>query len=99
MKSYLRGLLLAAPFTLLSSAALANDVEGKIESINKDDQSFVVQGITFFVNESTDYDDGLKSFDDLQVGQLVEVDFDYRDGKHHATEVELENRPGATASR
>lgn len=99
MKSYLRVLLFASPFALLSSAALANDIEGKIDSINKDDRSFVVQGITFFADEKTDYDDGLKNFESLQVGQVVEVDFDYRDGKHHATEAELEDKSAQTASK
>jgi cold shock CspA family protein len=43
------------------------------------------------VNQSTDYDDGLKGFADLREGQKVEVDFEYRDGKHFATEIELED--------
>lgn len=91
MKNPLKALFLAAPFALLANAALANDIEGQIESINKEEQSFVVQGITFYANQSTDYDDGLKEFSDLQVGQKVEVDFDYRDGKHQVSEVELDN--------
>jgi cold shock CspA family protein len=35
-------------------------------------------------------DIGLKEFEDLKVGQKVEVDFEYREGKHFANEVELE---------
>ena len=46
-------------------------------------KSLVVQGIRFFVTPSTDYDDGLKGFADLREGQKVEVDFEYRDGKHY----------------
>ncbi len=91
MKNRLRLLLAGVPFVLLSSAALADDIEGQVESINKGNQTFVVQGITFYTNESTDYDDGLKGFGSLQVGQKVEVDFDYRDGRHYATEIELED--------
>src|SRR5690606_34585522 len=91
MKNRLRMFLAGVPFVLLSSAALADDIEGQVESINKGNQTFVVQGITFFANESTDYDDGLKDFNSLQVGQKVEVDFDYRDGRHYATEIELED--------
>lgn len=33
----------------------------------------------------------LESFADLQVGQKVEVDFDYRDGRHVAKEIERED--------
>jgi hypothetical protein len=75
---------------LSSSPVLADDIEGRIESIHESSQSFVVQGIHFFVTPSTDYDDGLKGFNDLREGQKVEVDFEYRDGKHFVTEIELE---------
>lgn len=91
MKAQVKALLLAVSVGLFSASALANDVEGQIESINPEDQSFVVQGIRFYATELTDYDDGLEAFADLEVGQLVEVDFKYRDGKHYATEIELED--------
>jgi len=58
--------------------------------IDRTERSLVVQGIRLFVTPSTDCDDGLRGFDDLKVGQKVEVDFRYRDGRHFATEVELE---------
>jgi len=73
-----------------ASLAAADDLEGSIETLDRSSRSFVVQGIRFFVTPETDYDDGLKSFDDLKEGQKVEVDFEYRDRKHLATEVELE---------
>lgn len=82
--------LLAGFLVLCSGSALADDVEGRIESISQGERTFVVQGIRFFVTDSTDYDDGLKGFADLKEGQRVEVDFDYRDRKHFATEIELE---------
>lgn len=87
------GLLIAAASSLLLLAgqALANDLEGRIESIDAEQQTFVVQGITFHVSADTDYDDGLKGFDDLKEGQRVEVDFEYRDGHHHAIEIELDD--------
>ena len=78
-------------FMMLPGPALADDLEGHIEFVDPVNQSFVVQGITFYVTPSTDYDDGLKSFADLRPGQKVEVDFKYRDGKHYATEIELED--------
>lgn len=87
------GLYAAAVSSLLfvSGSALANDLEGKIESIDADQQTFMVQGITFHVSGDTDYDDGLKRFEDLKEGQKVEVDFEFRDGRHHATEIELDD--------
>jgi hypothetical protein len=91
MHTFVKALLGASALALVSAAALAEDIEGLIESINPSSQSFVVQGIEFFVTPSTDYDDGLKGFGSLAVGQKVEVDFDYRDGQHHVIEVELEN--------
>lgn len=74
-----------------SVVASANDLEGVIDSINPEQQSFIVQGIEFFTTETTDYDDGLRSFADLQISQRVEVDFVYRDNRHYATEVELDD--------
>ena len=59
MKAQVKALLLAVSVGLFSVSALANDVEGQIESINPEDQSFVVQGIRFYATELTDYDDGL----------------------------------------
>ena len=91
MKKHLSALLASLCLALGSSPALADDIEGRIESINQSEQSFVVQGIRFFATESTDYDDGLHRFSDLKEGQRVEVDFEYRDGRHFATEIELED--------
>lgn len=91
MKTCFKALLGCFFFVLYSSPALADDVEGHIESINQSEQSFVVHGIKFFVTQTTDYDNGLKELADLRKGQKVEVDFEYRDGKHFATEIELED--------
>lgn len=91
MKTQLTTLLAAFTLVLFSTSSLANDVEGYIETIDLDNESFVVQGIQFFVTPSTVYDDGPQSFSDLGAGQKVEVDFEYRDGKHYAIEVELED--------
>ena len=89
-----KGLLscIAAVTMMASNAAMADDLEGKVEAVDAGNQTFVVQGITFHVTKKTDYDDGLRQFGDLQVGQRVEVDFKYRDGKHYATEAELDRR-------
>ncbi|MFZ7126704.1 MAG: DUF5666 domain-containing protein [Desulfobacterales bacterium] len=83
----LAGLLLA----LASHPVLADDLEGRVDSVNSSNRSFTLQGIEFFVTPSTDYDDGLESFDDLNAGQKIEVDFEYRNGKHIAVEIERED--------
>lgn len=77
---------------LVSPLAVANDVEGEIESLDREEKTFEVQGITFHASEDTRFDDDLKSFDDLEEGQTVEVDFEYRDGRHYATEIEKEKK-------
>lgn len=91
MKNHRKTLLPICLLVLWATPVLADDLEGRIASIDSGEQSFVVQGIRFFVTPSTDYDDGLKGFADLQVGQKVEVDFDYRDGRHVAKEIEPED--------
>lgn len=91
MKNRFGVVLAGFSLVLFSNVALAEDLEGRIESIDRSSRSFVVQGIEFFVTPSTDYDDRLRGFDDLREGQKVEVDFQYRDGKHYVTEVELDD--------
>ena len=92
MKSRLMTVSMSFLLILCALPAFAdNDLEGIIESIRPGDQSFVVQEIRFFATPTTDYDDGLRRFDDLRTGQKVEVDFKYREGKHIAVEIELED--------
>lgn len=91
MVSRFKALATSFFLVLCSSTALADDLEGRVESINPSDRTFVVQGIRFVATAATDYDDGLRGFDDLREGQKVEVDFEYRDGRHFATEVELDD--------
>ncbi len=81
---------LAVGLAFASSTWASNDVTGEIEAIDAEAQTITVQGIEFQTDERTDYDDGLKRFEDLAVGQRVEVDFEYRDGRHIATEIERE---------
>jgi hypothetical protein len=91
MHKTFRNLIVAAAFAALAGAAHANDIEGVIEHIDAANRSVTVQGITFYTTDATDYDDGLDRFEDLRVGQRVEIDFEYRDGRHIATEIELED--------
>lgn len=74
-----------------AGTAWADDVEGVIERVDASARTLTVQGISFHTTAATDYDDGLNRFEDLREGQRVEVDFDYREGRHVATEIELED--------
>lgn len=74
-----------------AAAAHANDVKGEIESLDSEGRTLTVQGIIFHTDDDTDYDDGLSSFDDLEEGQKVEVDFEYDGERHLAKEIELED--------
>jgi hypothetical protein len=93
MKNHIKVLLLIS-FLLMfvSGPAFAKDeIKGRIESIDPVGQSFVVKGTRFFVTQSTDYEEHLKGFSGLRVGQKVEVEYKNRDGKNFATEIELED--------
>lgn len=75
---------------VLSSAAAmawAHDIEGTIERIDAANRSLTVQGIPFHTTAATDYDEGLRRFEDLRIGQRVEVG----DGRHTATGIELDD--------
>jgi hypothetical protein len=76
-------------WALLTAGTLgAAELEGSIESVNLDRKSFVVEGITFFVTETTEFAGGLEGFIDLVRGLEVEVDFEFENGRHVATAIE-----------
>lgn len=91
--SYLQvaGLAVALSLPLAARADDDRDIEGVIESIDARNRSFVVDGKTYRADDRTDYDDDLKQFSDLRVGQRVEVDYVIRDGDRLATEIELDD--------
>lgn len=62
MKFKIKISLIVLLFMFLAGSAMADDLEGFIESVDQSSQSFVVQGITFYTTPLTDYDDGLSSF-------------------------------------
>ena len=76
---------------LTAASAHADDLEGDIESIDKEAMSFVVDGKSFSTNEQTEYEDKLKSFGDLQQGMRVEVDYEETNGEMIATEIEIDD--------
>jgi hypothetical protein len=83
--------MVALSLGLAAVIAQANDIEGVIERVDSAARTLTIQGITFHTTEQTDYDDGLNRFEDLRQGQRVEVDFVFVDGRHIATEIELED--------
>jgi hypothetical protein len=88
----LNRLLLSAALLTGAGAALADDdIEGRIESINAADRSFVVEGQRIFTTERTDYDDEYTRFEDLRVGHRVEVDVARREGRLIAEEIERDD--------
>lgn len=91
--NYLKAAGLAVALTLAPAvwADDDNDTEGRIESIDRQSRSFVVNGMRIHADRHTDYDDDLHHFSDLRVGQKVEVDYANRNGRRLATEIELDD--------
>lgn len=85
------GLATALSFSYAAWADDDEDIEGRIEAIDPQTRSFVVNGMVFHVDDRTDYDDELNRFADLRVGQRVEVDYVVRDGNRYAREIELDD--------
>lgn len=89
---HLRPLSLAIALLFASATTWADDdIEGRIESINVAERSFVVNGQTIFATDATDYDDEYERFSDLRVGHRVEVDVEKRNGRWIAEEIERDD--------
>jgi hypothetical protein len=71
------GLFVSSAF---AAEARAEDVEGTVESLNARERSFVIAGQKIYTTDKTKYEDGLRSFDDIKVGEKLEVDY-HRDGE------------------
>ena len=83
-----RALLLAAALTLGVGAAHAEDIKGRIQSIDLSARTFSVNGETIYITDKTDYENDYKRFEDLRDGHYVEVDVDRRDGRLYADDIE-----------
>ncbi|SEO55737.1 DUF5666 domain-containing protein [Aquisalimonas asiatica] len=87
-----RQVVFAVAGVLFATAVLAgNEVKGPIQAIDVERQTVTVQGIALETGRHTDYDDGYRRFEDLREGDRVEVEFEYRDGRHIATEIERDD--------
>ena len=83
-----RAFMLAAALTLGVGAAHAEDIKGRIQSIDLAARAFVVNSETIYVTDKTDYENDYKRFEDLRQGHYVEVDIDRRDGRLYADDIE-----------
>lgn len=83
-----RAFMLAAAMTLGVGAAHAEDIKGRIQSIDLAAKAFVVNSETIYVTDKTDYENDYKRFEDLRQGHYVEVDIDRKDGRLYADDIE-----------
>lgn len=83
-----RAFMLAAALTLGMGAAHAEDIKGRIQSIDLAARAFVVNSETIYVTDKTDYENDYKRFEDLRQGHYVEVDIDRKDGRLYADDIE-----------
>lgn len=93
MKIGLRKLLqLLSLFLLIgaSSAWADGEVKGRIEAVNQNNKSIVVDGITFYITNNTHFDGDLQIFADFVKEQKVEIDYLYQSSKHNVVEIKLD---------
>lgn len=90
-KKTLARLILGAALLAPATAVLADEIEGVIDSIDAQTRSFVVNGQALYADDKTDYDDDYKRFEDLKVGDKVEVDYRNDNGRFLATEIERDD--------
>lgn len=83
-----RAFFLAAALTLGVGAVHAEDMKGRIQSIDMTARTFNINSETIYVTDKTDYENDYKRFEDLRQGHYVEVDVNRKDGRLYADDVE-----------
>lgn len=81
--------LLASALALGVGVAHAEDMKGRIQSIDKSARSFTIASEVIYVTDKTDYENDYKRFEDLREGHYVEVDIERRDGRLYADDIEF----------
>lgn len=84
-----RAFLLASALALGVGAAHAEDLKGRIQSIDHAARSFTINSEVVYVTDKTDYENDYKRFEDLREGHYVEVDIKRRDGRLYADDIEF----------
>ena len=83
--------LILAISALVSSVAQAHDIEGVVDRIDSKARSFVIKGQTIYVDANTKYDDGMTRFEDIKVGDRLEVDVHEKSGRKVAHEIDRDD--------
>ncbi|HSX93489.1 MAG TPA: DUF5666 domain-containing protein [Hydrogenophaga sp.] len=85
----MHAVLLASAMALGVGAAHAEDMKGRIQSVDKSARSFTIASEVIYVTDKTDYENDYKRFEDLREGHYVEVDIERRDGRLYADDIEF----------
>jgi hypothetical protein len=85
----MHAVLLASAMALGVGVAHAEDMKGRIQSIDKTARSFTIASEVIYVTDKTDYENDYKRFEDLREGHYVEVDIERRDGRLYADDIEF----------
>ena len=93
MTRRIAGLASISAALMLATPLIADDldVEGRIDALNPAERSLVVAGQTYYADDRTDYDDDLERYEDLRVGDRVEIDYAITDGRRIAREIEKDD--------
>jgi hypothetical protein len=92
ISTLIKSSILSLGLIALSASAFADDVEGQIEAIDTATQTITVLDKPYTATEATEYEDTLKGFSDLKVGERIEVDYAIsRSGQLFITEIELDD--------
>lgn len=84
-------LFVASLFASSMALAHSDDVEGSVKRVDAKARSFVIKGQTIYVDAGTKYDDGLNRFEDIKIGDRLEVDVHEKDGRNVAHEIGRED--------
>lgn len=83
--------LIAALLASFSILAHSDDIEGIVERVDDKAKTFVIKGQTIYVDVSTKYDHGLTGFEQIKIGDRLEVDIYEKDGRKVAHEIDRED--------
>ncbi|MES1956318.1 DUF5666 domain-containing protein [Salinisphaera hydrothermalis] len=89
--------LTIAGLVLLAATGVAfaddddHEAHGHIDAVNQQANTVTLDHTTYRLTGSTEYGDDLDGFNDLRIGQSVEIEFHQDHGQRVADEVELDD--------